>query len=104
MSGIKLRPSSTSLGLPGMGNTTAHAGRPASGQQSHHKIYTLEPPVARNELLAKEADPVARALALTSGPPVATPPPMAPRRGLAKLLHGAAMAIGVSRGQPVARA
>jgi hypothetical protein len=104
MSVFKLRPSSTSLGLPGVGNTTAHAGKPASGQQSHHKLYTLDSPVARNELLAKEADPVARAQALASEPPVAAPPSMAPRRGLAKLLHGAAMALGVSRGEPVARA
>jgi len=104
MPSFTLRPSSTILGLPGMGNTMAHAGKPASGQQSHHKLYTLDPLVARNEVLAKEADPVARAQALTTEAPAAAALPMAPRRGLVKLLHDAAKVIGVSRGEPVARA
>lgn len=104
MPNFKLRPSSTTLGLLGMGNTTAHAGKPTSGQQSHHKLYTLEPLVARNEALAKEGDPVPRAQALIADAPAAAPPSMAPRRWLGKLLHGTAKAIGVSRGEPVARA
>jgi len=93
-----------------MGNTKAHAGKPASGQQSHHKLSTLDPLVARNELLDKNADPVARAKALTEDAGNASEQPMAPRRGLSKLkskllkgVKGAAKALGISHGKPIAQ-
>lgn len=108
---FRLRPVSTTLGIPGMVNTKAHAGKPASGRQSHHKLSTLDPLVARNELLDKEADPLARAQALTEGSRNASEQPMAPRRGLSKLqnkllkgVKGAAKVLGISRGEPVAHA
>ncbi|MCS4508989.1 hypothetical protein NBM50_01715 [Xylophilus ampelinus] len=89
-----------------MGRTTAHAGRPASGQQSHHKLPTLDPLVARNEVLARQADPVALAQALTGVAPTPAPTAtaqFAPRRQLSRLLKGAAKTIGIRPGKPLPR-
>lgn len=114
----KLRPTTVTFGLPGMGNTTAHAGKPAPGQQSHHKLSTLDPLVARNEVLSPQADPAARARALIEGAgdgrqadETAGTTSMAPRRGLSALkktllkgAKGAAKVIGLARGEPTPHA
>lgn len=94
---IPSRPTNTSLVLPGTGNTTAHTGKAAA------KFYTLDPLAARNEVLSAQADPLARAQALTTeaAAPGESAPAMAPRRALGKLLHGAARVMGFARGEPV---
>ncbi|WP_140626579.1 XopZ family type III secretion system effector [Methylibium rhizosphaerae] len=95
---IPSRPTNSALLLPGMGNTTAHTGEAGA------KLYTLDPLVARNEVLSAQADPLARARTLTAEPVAeSTPPPtMVPRLALGKLLHGAARVMGFARGEPVA--
>jgi hypothetical protein len=92
---IPSRPTTSALVVPGTGNTTAHT-KPSA------KFYTLDPLMARNEVLSEQADPLPRARALIAGATnVDSPAPMAPRRALGKLLHGAARVIGFARGQPV---
>jgi hypothetical protein len=95
---IPSRPTNTSLVLPGTGNTTAHTGNASA------RLYTLDPLAARNEVLSAQADPLARAQALTTETAAAgqNTPVMAPRRALGKLLHGAARVMGFARGEPVA--
>jgi hypothetical protein len=94
---IPSRPTNTTLVLPGTGSTTAHTGRASA------KFYTLDPLTARNEVLSAQADPLARAQALTTETlaPAGSAPAMAPRRALRKLLHGAARGMGFARGEPV---
>ena len=94
---IPSRPTNTTLVLPGTGSTTAHTGRAGA------KFYTLDPLTARNEVLSAQADPLARAQALTTETlaPAGSAPAMAPRRALRKLLHGAARGMGFARGEPV---
>lgn len=94
---IPSRPTNTTLVLPGTGSTTAHTGKAGA------KFYTLDPLTARNEVLSAQADPLARAQALTTETlaPAGSAPAMAPRRALRKLLHGAARGMGFARGEPV---
>ncbi len=101
-----LRPTSTTFGLPGMGRTTAHAGKPARGQQSHHKFSTLDALAARNEVLSRPADPVALAQALAGpggAPAAAGATQFVPRRPLTGLLKGAARTLGLCPAQPLPR-
>lgn len=92
---IPERPTSSVLVMPGMGNTTGHT-KPSA------KFYTLDSPMARQEVLAAWADPLARAQALVSETATAeVPAPMAPRRAWGNLLKGVGQVIGLSRGEPV---
>jgi hypothetical protein len=91
---IAARPTNTTLVVPGTGNTTAHT-KPGA------KFHSLDPLMARNEVLSAQADPLARAQALMTPTAAAEAPPRAPRRALGKLLHGAARVMGFARGEPV---
>lgn len=103
----RLRPATTTHGLPGNATTAAHAGPPRAGQASHQKLSTLDAHHAQREVLAPEhplAARVARVTGATDEPAAPESARRPPRQKLARLAgsvaHGVAQAMGLVQGRP----
>ncbi|GKT24752.1 XopZ family type III secretion system effector [Acidovorax sp. SUPP3334] len=103
---FSVRPSNTSAGLPGNSTSTAHAGKPASHKQAHHKLHQLDPHAAQQELLSPLFD-AARAARKYLAQPLPTADAavaMAPRKSksvLGQLANKVGTCFGMARGNPV---
>jgi len=103
---FSVRPSNTSVGLPGNSTSTAHAGKPASHKQAHHKLHQLDPRAAQHELLSPlfDAARAAReylAKPLTTADADAAMAPRKPKSVLGRLANKVGTCFGVARGDPV---
>ncbi|WP_372360306.1 hypothetical protein ACDH70_15645 [Xanthomonas axonopodis pv. poinsettiicola] len=102
----RIRPSTTTFGLPGNSRGAAHAGTPSPHKQAHHRLHQLDGPAAESEARAAELDVAARVHRYTAAAAAAERGTPAPRKtarlrgvreSLQKLARLAGTAVGIAR-------